>query len=106
MAKTRSATRSVPVRRASAAASKPAHAPASPQLLFDLAGIVVIAVGVGMLLALGNARLAGPLGRWFVILLRLFVGHGVYLSPIAFTLVGIALITRNRPNRTGLCQVG
>jgi S-DNA-T family DNA segregation ATPase FtsK/SpoIIIE len=75
-------------------------------LFLDLAGIAMLAVAVGMLFALGNAHLAGPLGRWFVVLLRLFVGHGVYLSPIGFTLLGIAIITRGRPNRTGLCQAG
>src|SRR5438445_6621358 len=107
MAKSRTATRSVPVRRASSKSSaSAAMAPASPQLFLDLAGVAMLAVAVGMLFALGNARLAGPLGRWFVVLLRLFVGHGVYLSPIAFTLVGSALITRGRPQRTGLCQAG
>src|SRR5689334_13816541 len=106
MAKTRTATRSVPVRRATSRSSAPAPSPASPQLFMDLAGVAMLAIAVGMLFSLGNARLAGPLGRWFVVLLRLFVGHGVYLSPVAFTLLGIATITRGRPNRTGLCQAG
>src|SRR5437899_7420205 len=106
MAKSRTATRSVPVRRAKSASGPAAQPPASPQLFLDLAGVAMLAVAVGMLFSLGNARLAGPLGRWFVVMLQLFVGHGVYLSPIAFTLLGIAIITRCRPNRTGLCQVG
>jgi S-DNA-T family DNA segregation ATPase FtsK/SpoIIIE len=110
MAKTRTATRSVPVRRASSR-SKSSTASASdaapnPQLYLDILGIAVIAFGVGMLFALGNSRLAGPLGQWFVVLLRLFVGHGVYLSPIALALLGLAIITRGRPQRTGLCQMG
>src|SRR3989442_1072150 len=30
----------------------------------------------------------------------------IYLSPVAFTLLGLGLITRDRPHRTGLCQMG
>ena len=106
MAKSRTVTRSVPVRRASNSGGSTALPPASPQLFLDLAGVAVIALGVGILFALGNAHLGGPLGRWFVVFLRLFVGHGVYLSPVAFTLLGLGLITRDRPHRTGLCQMG
>lgn len=106
MAKSRTATRSVPVRRASGAGSAAAKPPANPQLFLDIAGVAFMALAIGMLFALVNARLAGPLGRWFVVLLRLFVGHGVYLSPLAFGLLGLAVITRGRPQRTGLCQLG
>jgi DNA segregation ATPase FtsK/SpoIIIE, S-DNA-T family len=111
MAKSRTATRSVPVRRASSrskssTAAASAAASPNPQLYLDILGIGVVAFGIGMLFALVNPRLAGPLGQWFVVLLRLFVGHGVYLSPIALTLLGGAIITRGRPHRTGLCQMG
>jgi S-DNA-T family DNA segregation ATPase FtsK/SpoIIIE len=111
MAKSRTATRSVPVRRASpragsSAASAAAAAAPNPQLYLDILGVAVIAFGIGMLFALVNPRLAGPLGQWSVVLLRLFVGHGVYLSPIALTWLGGGIITRGRPNRTGLCHMG
>jgi S-DNA-T family DNA segregation ATPase FtsK/SpoIIIE len=112
MAKSRTATRSVPVRRASSrgssatkTATPPAAAP-SPQLFYDIAGIGCLALATGLLVALVDAKLAGPLGQWFVVLLRLFVGHGVYLSPLLFGWLGYAVITRDRPNRTGLCHVG
>jgi DNA segregation ATPase FtsK/SpoIIIE, S-DNA-T family len=111
MAKSRTATRSVPVRRATSGArstsrSAPPPAAPNPQLYLDIFGVGIVAFGVGMLFALGNPRLAGPLGQWFVVLLRLFVGHGVYLSPIALVWLGLAVITRGRPHRTGLCNLG
>src|SRR5690348_960028 len=109
MAKSRTATRSVPVRRASSrtasARSAPAAAAPNPQLYLDILGVGVMAAGVGMLFALVNPRLAGPLGQWLVVLLRLFIGHGVYLSPMVFGYLGLAIITRGRPNRTGLCNL-
>src|SRR5260370_26766185 len=55
MAKSRSATRSVPVRRAASAGSAPARPPASPQLFLDLAGVAGTALGGRLVLPHRNA---------------------------------------------------
>jgi DNA segregation ATPase FtsK/SpoIIIE, S-DNA-T family len=80
--------------------------PLHPQVYRDVGAIGVAALGAVVLLALSREKMAGPLGAWLVMLLRLFLGSGVYLSPLLCVLAAVALARCGQSRRGPTAVVG
>ena len=85
-----------------AAARRPAVSPQrgailgniSPERKVDIAGVVMVFVGLVTLLSLFSANHGGLTGSWIRILAQAF-GWGVYLLPVALIVLGAWLVARN-----------
>ncbi len=73
------------------APARQAAAPVRPQLRTDLFAIGLALVGVLLALALYRPGSAGPFGRLLADLIRLLMGHVVFVAPVLFLGAGAAL---------------
>ncbi len=93
-----------PARRASHSNSRQLHQPSaqrgailgkiSPERKVDVAGVVMVLLGLVTLLSLFSANHGGLTGSWVGLLAEAF-GWGVYLLPLGLVVLGAWLVARN-----------